>query len=202
MKLILKISDFLLSTYLFIASAAACLVLETTILLTGKLQFTATSMLVFFSTILIYNFHRVSALFSDRFFSLPAFLDRSKKIPLSIKIMTGIALAGILISVTFVNIKTMFIILPLALLTFAYSVPLMKVKGEIKRLRELFLVKITTLAFVWSIATVTLPMVDSGINALSESAIAIFTERFLFMFAICVPFEIRDLDQEIGRAHV
>lgn len=196
MKVILKISDFLLRTYLFIASAAACLVMETTLLTNGTVRLTAISMLVFFSTILIYNFHRVSGLFSEHSFSLRTIIQQIKSTPSSVKIMGGVAIIGILITAYFVHLKTLLLFFPLALLTIGYSLPVLMVNGKKKRLREIFIVKITTLSFVWSFATVTLPMADSGIDVLAASSIVLFAERFLFMLAICIPFEIRDMEQE------
>ncbi len=196
MKLLLKVFDFLLSTYLFIASASVCLVLETNLLVAGKPDVTGLSMFIFFSTILIYNFHRVSGLFEDHFFSVELFSERLKKIPFSVKMMTCIAVTGMLSSACFIQVKTLFWFLPLALLTLAYSVPVLKVNGKMKRLREIFLVKITTLAFVWSFVTVTLPFIDFGIDVFTKSSLSIFAQRFLFMLAICIPFEIRDMEQE------
>ena len=107
-----------------------------------------------------------------------------------------ISLIGIIISGLFIQPKTLLCFIPLALITLAYSVPVLKVKGKKKRLREIFLVKITTLALVWSFTTVTLPMIDNGIDLFTKSSVALFIQRFLFMFAICIPFEIRDMEQE------
>jgi len=196
MKFIRNIADFLLSTYLFIASAAACFVLTTFLLTNRPVHINAVTLLVFFSTLLIYNFHRVSALFSNFVFSFPNLFIRLKKFPLSTKIMSITGIAGILCSSWFLSITTLLTLVPVALITFAYSVPVVKVKGKRKRLREVFIVKITSLSLVWCLSTVTLPMIDSGISITSHSSLAIFAERFLFMFAICVPFEIRDIEVE------
>jgi len=75
--------------------------------------------------------------------------------------MTGISIAGIIVTAWFVPLKIVILFFPLALVTFAYSIPLLKVKDKKKRLREIFLIKITTVALVWSFATVTFPLVES-----------------------------------------
>lgn len=194
--MIKKIADILLSTYLFIATASGCLVLTTSMLVESKLKVTAVAALVFFSTLLMYNFHKVSTRFEGIAFSLPAIIKQLKEFSILTKMMIGSATIGLVISATLVQTITLLALIPLTLITFAYSVPLLKLKGKKKRLREIFLVKITTLSLIWSLATVTLPMIDSGTAVFSSSSILIFTGRFLFLFAICIPFEIRDMEQE------
>jgi len=116
--------------------------------------------------------------------------------------MIVIALAGLLFSATWVEPKILFTLFPIALITLAYSVPVILLRGKKKRLREIFLVKITTLSLIWCLATVTLPMIENGTTLFSLSSLLIFIERFLFMFAICVPFEIRDMEQEKIRGNI
>ncbi len=202
MNRVRKIVDFLLSTYLFIASASACLV-WTTYMLTGqKLQLTAISILVFFSTLLIYNFHKVSTLLVRISFSPNVVLKQFEKISSLTKVMIAISVVGILVSAFFLATKTLLFLLPIAAITFAYSVPVLKVRGTKKRLREIVIIKVTTLALIWSLTTATLPMLDRGLNIFTASSVLIFAERFLFMFAICIPFEIRDMKQEKLRGNL
>jgi len=188
--------NFLLRTYLFISSASFCLVLATYLLSGQPLKITAVSVLAFFCTLLIYNLHKVSNLFNEISFSVRFLLTQFKKISFLTKTMIIISLIGILSTIFFIQAKTLLCLFPLALLTLAYSIPFIKVNGKRKRLREILFVKIMSLSLVWAFATVWLPLVDCGVNIFSKSSLAIFTERFLFMYAICVPFEIRDMEQE------
>ncbi len=116
--------------------------------------------------------------------------------------MIAISVVGIVVSALYLPIKTLLFLSPIAVITFAYSVPVLNVKGTKKRLREIVIVKVTTLAFIWSLTTVTLPMLDMGLAIFSASSVLIFVERFLFMFAICIPFEIRDMTQEKMRGNM
>jgi 4-hydroxybenzoate polyprenyltransferase len=194
--MIRKIVDLLLGTYLFIASASACLVL-TTYLLTGEeLRITGLTALVFFSTILIYNFHKVSSLFTLFPFSPATFFKQFNKVSASTKLFLILASIGVLVSSLFVHVRALLVLLPLAIITIAYSLPVISYRGSRKRLREIFIVKITTLSLIWCISTVTLPLIDKGITIFTLPSLFIFVERFLFMFAICIPFEIRDMEQE------
>ena len=53
---------------------------------------------------------------------------------------------------------------------------------------KLFLITIT-----WSVATVLLPLKNTEIS-FSNEVWLIFTQRFLFLFAVTIPFDIRDVD--------
>ena len=196
MVMIKKIAGIFLISYLFIATASCCLVFTTYFLLGIELRITALSALVFFSTLLVYHFHKISTLFEGISFSRSSILEKGKLVPAFTMTMIIVAAIGMIISIMTLQPKTILLLIPTGLITFAYSVPVLKLKGKKKRLREIFLVKITSLAFIWSLITVTLPMVDMGVSVFTTSSIFIFTERFLFMYAICVPFEIRDMEQE------
>jgi hypothetical protein len=202
MAIIRKIADFFLSTYLFIASASACLVLSTYILTSQAIHLNAMVWFSFFCTLLIYNFHRVSTLLVRISLSPKIILEQFEHISLLTKVMVAVAAVGILFSGSFLHAKTLLFFFALGAITFAYSVPVIKVKGTKKRLREIVIIKITTLAFTWSLTTVTLPMLETGVTILSMSSALIFTERFLFMYAICIPFEIRDIVQEKKRGNM
>jgi hypothetical protein len=202
MKLIRLIVDFFLATYLFIASASVSLILVTYIQTGQILKVTAISAVAFFSTLLVYNFHKVSTLLVKISFSPKIIHRQFEKISPLTKTMIAISVTGIAASALFLKPATLLIFFLIAIITLAYSVPVVRIKGTRKRLREIVIAKITTLAFIWSLSTVTLPMLDAGLNIYSASSVMTFAERFLFMFAICIPFEIRDMTQERIRGNL
>jgi 4-hydroxybenzoate polyprenyltransferase len=61
--------------------------------------------------------------------------------------------------------------------------------GAGRRLRDVGLNKLFVLAFVWAWATVVLPFADVDFRVLGLP----FFERFLFIFALTLPFDVRDL---------
>lgn len=84
--------------------------------------------------------------------------------------------------------KTLLVTSGFAFLTFLYSVPFLMNKN----LRSLLGVKIIIVAFVWVGVTVLIPVVNEGL-ALSDDVWISFVQRFLFIFVLTLPFEIRDL---------
>lgn len=80
----------------------------------------------------------------------------------------------------------------MAILSLGYVLPIL---GKGQRLRDIGLLKIFLIAFVWAIITVVLPfsqIQNDFKNGLFLSLLCI--ERMCFIFALCIPFDIRDMD--------
>ena len=94
----------------------------------------------------------------------------------------------------------MYILLPLALLSVFYSIHMAgKHRGRII-LQKIPGLKTLMIAFVWSAATVFLPILQSGASFDNYHVLLIFAERFALIFAIAIPFDIRDMkaDELVG----
>ena len=186
----------ILTSHLYIATAAGCMTLSTFFLLKGKLEIQPLVFLVFFATIIAYDFHQFSSFLAGKKISISFILNRLRGFSTTTKTKLAISGIGILVTAFFLQTKTVsFIVLP-AFITLAYSIPVLRINGKQKRLREFFLVKITVLSLAWCFMTATLPMIESNVSIFSISSLFIFAERFVFMFAICIPFEIRDMEIE------
>jgi len=81
------------------------------------------------------------------------------------------------------------IVIPL-LLTIFYAVSF----GD-KTLRNIAGVKIYVVGITWAIVTVLLPVIEDGL-ILSADVWIIFLQRFLFVVALVLPFDIRDLEMD------
>lgn len=82
-------------------------------------------------------------------------------------------------------------VLPLAVISAAYMVP---VRG--KRLKNVPGMKTGFIAGVWALATAGLPLLIAGHGLFDALFEWVVLERFLFIFAITVPFEIRDVESD------
>ncbi|TSJ38952.1 UbiA family prenyltransferase [Fluviicola chungangensis] len=87
-------------------------------------------------------------------------------------------------------------LVPIAAITLLYSLPIFDKKRTIFRLREIPFLKIFLIAFVWSSSTILLPIIHSGNSIYRTSVIAMIVERFFFVFAITIPFDIRDMEAD------
>jgi 4-hydroxybenzoate polyprenyltransferase len=77
----------------------------------------------------------------------------------------------------------------LLVLLYAYSI------GKLKALRELPFAKITIISAVWTWTIAVLPVVNKGIRLDIINWWYIFF-IFLFVFALCIPFDIRDIEND------
>jgi 4-hydroxybenzoate polyprenyltransferase len=89
---------------------------------------------------------------------------------------------------------------PLFLLSFWYAVDLGRVfkfpKTKYKKLRMVPYLKIFLIGLTWSVVTIGLPVFEARENLFSLDVWWLFLERILFLFAIILPFDIRDMKQD------
>ena len=114
--------------------------------------------------------------------------------------LMAVSIISLLISVLIAKREVLIALLPFALITIFYSLPVFKKEKNIFRLREIPVIKIFLIAFVWSAATIFLPVILSEENYDKLHVTLMFIERFAFIFAITIPFDIRDIqdDKESG----
>lgn len=95
-------------------------------------------------------------------------------------------------------IKTLIIISGFGLLNFLYAFPFLPRKLYLdtnQNLRSISGLKVYLIALVWSGVTVILPIVNNGFDFNADVGIT-FCQRFIFVLALMLPFEIRDLQYD------
>ncbi len=137
---------------------------------------------IFFSAITGYNFVKYAGIAGLHHLSL------TKNLRL-IQVFSLFIFAALIYILFHLSLNAILISGVLGILTLLYVIPLF---GEGKNLRGFAGIKIYVIAFVWSGVTVLLPLVDE-INLFQWNVIASLLQRFLFVFALTLPFEIRDL---------
>jgi len=191
--------DFIFEHFL-IAICAAGMVLTTYILNDIPVSLNPLTLFMMFSTFLVYNFHSIS--FKIDFTSWKSFLDSFAKIKLttSLKIFLPIALLGTIINFLFLSEMIRIMIAIMAVIALAYSIPVLNWNTKKRRLRDVKVIKTPVVAIVWGVTTTILPVVEQNIS-LTDSFIWLqVLSRTLFIFGLCIPFEIRDMeiDKKIG----
>jgi 4-hydroxybenzoate polyprenyltransferase len=155
------------------------------------------ALLVFFSTLLIYNYRKL--LFGRQELS-PPFTERSQWIVSNRSLLAIICLCsvfGILISCFSLKGSTFLFLIPFFFVSVLYATPLSTQLNSTKRLRHLPFVKIFLVAGVWSAVTVLFPALEYEIESIvSPSLLFTFSTRFLFLFAITLPFDLRDMEAD------
>jgi 4-hydroxybenzoate polyprenyltransferase len=94
-------------------------------------------------------------------------------------------------SIQFFSFITLLFIAHLGIISILYVLPI-RYKNKFYSLRNIPLAKIFFLSYVWASLTVIVPFLDNDLLS-NIKVIQLFIERFLFVFAITIPFDVRDL---------
>lgn len=181
-----KLADFIIFGAVFIALCAVALSIETNLLLVIPLNAPSVYTFIFGATLLQYNLHYLfkkgTVPDSER-----DNWSQSNKLIQKLLIITGLIMIGF--SVWSLESRHFGVLAVLAILASLYSLPILPFTR--KRLKEYGLLKITLLSLEWTLVTVWFPADQSGIDPTSYWLV--FVRRFVFMFLLCLAFDIRDM---------
>ncbi|GIV32824.1 MAG: hypothetical protein KatS3mg031_0359 [Chitinophagales bacterium] len=196
-----KLTACIADSNLLIASAALLSLYQTYLLLAIPLRPEPLGFFIFPSVFMLYHFHRLIAIpatderqwsASQRWFMQNSF---------TAILMLMIAFFSALTCFILLPVKTKLALLPLAGLALAYSVPLLFLKHKRLRLRDFGIIKPFVIGGVWAGATVILPVIHFGVGLTVRDGGMLFLERFFFISALCVPFDIKDIAVDVTRIH-
>lgn len=191
--IILKLLYALINSNIYISLAAVFLTIETQIQLGMKPQAHPYLFIIFFATLFEYNLHRLVTILIK-----PDALNDEKhswviKYRVPFYFLVAASLIGFLISILLAKRVVLMILAPIAIITIFYSLPFFKRSIYLFRLRDIPFLKIFLISIVWSSATILLPILQSS-QVFDKTHVALMLiERFIFVFAITIPFDIRDL---------
>ena len=195
-KVAQQILDFILYGHVFVALCATFSTLGTIKLLNSTNIFSlkewGLACFVGAATFFLYNLHKPVTYFLRKQFMENQRFARTKAFEIPLSILS--ILAAILGFFYFFQLKqtSQILLIGTGILSLGYVLPILR-KG--RRLRDVGLLKIFLIVFVWAVVTVFLPFLE--INKAPKSAVFLSLmclERMCFIFALCIPFDIRDMD--------
>jgi hypothetical protein len=176
-----KIYNFYLDANIHVALGVYALVQVT--LIEYQLPYDRSiSFALFFGTIVEYGFIKYASLAKHYLFLKQQYLRWIQLFNFTCAVIA-------MYFVSELNMKTVIAAAALVLVAFLYVVPSLTTK---KNLRNLKGIKAFVVSLTWSVSTVLLPLLNSDILITSEVFIDL-VQRFLFVLALMIPFEIRDL---------
>jgi len=194
MRIIKNILVFLIESNLFIALSAALATFSAQVLLQQEQGLHPYLFIIFFATFFDYNLHRLytlhfasEALKGERH----AWLLKNKML---FYLLMACASLGFLISIFYAKTEVLIALIPFAFITIFYSIPFIRWNNKLIRLRDLPYLKIFFIAINWTMITVILPLVQYGPTISTIEIAGIVTARFFFILALCIPFDIRDIE--------
>ena len=180
-----KTLSFLLYSNLFVSLCVVALAIRTALVLDLNVDFSF-YLFLFFSTLFTYNFQRLIRFNNKEYSSKNVIWNKS-----NYNFSKTICLISFLISSTFIfslNLNSLYLLFPLFIVSILYPLKLFSKLS----LREVPFLKIFLISIVWTFAT-TLVVVSESNSPFSFELMPLLLDRFLFVMAITIPFDIRDL---------
>jgi 4-hydroxybenzoate polyprenyltransferase len=183
-----KLSDFFLFGSIFIAICAVAMCVETNLLLHLRLNNLSFYLFVFGATLAQYNMHY---LFKTTAVKNSTRLKWSLKNKSIHKILIAIGVVLIVYSLFSFHLRHFIFLMALGVISILYSFPFLPFTNK-KRIKDFGLMKIITLSLLWTLVTVWFPIDETNITGFSFQLI--FLRRFIFIFILCLLFDIRDTE--------
>ena len=196
MNRIIKVFDLLVFGNIFIGLCSVALVFSTFLLNGIDLKITPSVILVFSSTWFYYNFHHHSHHldFSGYRKFINSIIARGfSAIDLLFLFLPA---AMIVYSLTQLNFPIILSFAGISVFSILYSIPLVKWNGRRRKLRESLLLKLPFLALSWAAVTVLIPLLEQQHALDTGKILGQAIARSFFIYGLCIPFEIRDVDNE------
>ena len=192
----MKSFSFLINSNIYISFAASVLAIETQIQLGMRPQLHPYVFIIFFATLFEYNIHRLILVLTNKDALNHHRHSWIKKNPKQFYFVVFFSIIGFLVSILLAKERVLIALAPIGLLTIFYSLPFFKKLKYVFRLREIPFLKIFLISFVWSVVTILLPIIQSNITYDIGHLLLMLIERFIFVFAITIPFDIRDISDD------
>lgn len=189
----------LVFSHVYISFAAVALHIAGNNLL-GKLSPKPTYLLmVFCSTFLAYNFHRIvskpvatNSVFPEK---ERWFLNNYS----TMVVLFGLAIVSLLIVFLFyLDLPSILFLLHLSIISIFYNLPDKFLSPKL-RLRKIPLLKVILVGYSWGALSVVLPALHLQISILSSEVIFLFISHAALIIALTIPFDFRDLEDDLQK---
>ena len=189
MGLLSRALDILLYTNVWIAGAAMALYIYTKHLLGGNFEVDNAALFLLANCTWLYSLHRFIGLRKIKTVEKENRFYKIKKLQQPILGVSIFAfISSIILLFTLPTSQIVVLLIPGAL-SLLYVLP---VFPNGKRLRDINYIKIFVIAFVWAGLTALLPAAIDANPVGDRITVILFLERFIYIFAITLPFDIRD----------
>jgi len=189
MQLIKRIFDFYIYSNIHVALAGLCIT-KITLIKFGIVE-SFTPYFVALAIIICYNFIRFYEIKTRHLnWFKNWFYDNQGKLIL-LTFFAG-SIMGYITLFTDFNRKSIVILIPFALMTFFYVIPLFKVGNIEVSFRNFPSIKIFSIGIAWAGIAVFFPLYEAHYT-IDRDVYLEFVQRFIFLIALTLPFDIRDV---------
>lgn len=192
----MRIIATLIQSNIYISLAAVALTVATQVQLGMHPQWHPYLFIIFFATLFEYNLHRLITVLTNKE-ALKS--EKHRWVNENMKafyLLVFISVVGFGVVAFLAKKEVLVTFTPIALITVLYSIPVSANPKHLLRLREIPYLKIFMIAAIWAASTILLPIVQSAETFSQTHIFAMLSERFFFILAITIPFDIRDLEAD------
>lgn len=189
MNFLKKTFDFYILSNIHVAISGFCITKLTLIkfnITTGLVPY-----FVGLSIIISYNFIRLYEVKTKRLSWFKNWFLKNKLKIGGLSIISMLLLLYITLFMSF-NKSSLIVLIPFAIMTIFYVVPMFKIKGVEFTFRYYPAIKIFSIAVAWAGISVLFPLYEAEVKFNSRVFFE-FIQRFLILVAITIPFDIRDV---------
>lgn len=192
----MKLIQAFINSNIYISLAAVFFTVEAQIQLGMKPQWHPYLFIIFFATLFEYNLHRLITVLTNKEALNSEKHQWVRENLKSFYVLVGFSMIGFAIMSFLTKFEILLAMTPFSVITLFYSVPVFESKKHLFRLREIPFLKIFLIAIVWSGSTIVLPIIQSDAGFSQNHVLLLLLERGLFIFAITVPFDLRDREAD------
>lgn len=153
--------------------------------------------LVAFATLFVYNIDRILGASPEDQHHQPSerhlWLERHRRLLFGVTTISALAMFGCALLLPW---HIFLLLVPLGAISVAYGLPWIPWRGRWVRLKDIPGLKIVLIAVVWALATSTLPIAYRSALWSSPQTWVLMAQRAMFIFAITLPFDVRDWEKD------
>lgn len=197
MKTVATAMRFFVYSNLFIALCATAYAIKTSFLLYRNYGSIHVSMLVFSATLLFYCFHRIN----KKKFTTPDENLAERNLWMNSHrnayyVLMAASIVCAALQIPYLPLRIYTVLIPTALLSLGYTFSVIPSRQGWKRLRDIYWLKPLWIAIAFSILTTFLPVLYiEPFSAIPKAPVMfMFVRAVLFIFCLCIPFDIRDME--------
>jgi 4-hydroxybenzoate polyprenyltransferase len=191
--LMLRFKAFIEQSHLFIALCASLLAVQSFLISQSEIVWLQV-LLVFFSTLTVYNFSVLSLNLSITGNDRPSRISfTGERLNLT---LISISVPAILLLLPSCNFQQAFIFLLVSLMALLYMMPVTINRQQLPAVRRHWLVKNILLALIWAVATVIIPLSGNSAIGWETETGWMLVRNFFFIYALTVIYDLRDLNTD------
>lgn len=184
-----RILTFFINTNVIVSIAALCLYKVTEIII--GIRNPALSLFVFSATLFAYNYMRLPLFTHIKMNKRNTWLNQHQRI---IYIVLFFASILIVYALSILGLRFLYLVMPAFFIGILYPITI-KTSNAIYSIRGIPFFKIFLIALTWGYVTFLVPVIYNNL-LIDYTILDFFLQRVLFVVAISIPFDIRDIEDD------